>query len=93
MVRIAMMQADPSMRAETRELLPMIDLDMASFYPWRIQPVRHRLCEHPLLQLTALVELGRRLEATGSVRTHSSSTNAGVPSRSTGFTALPLTRS
>ena len=79
MVRIATLQADPAIRAEPRVSLPMIDLDIASFDPWRIQPVRHRLCEHPLLQLPALVELGRRLEAIGSVRTHSSSTDAGTP--------------
>lgn len=49
----------------------------ASFDPWRIQAVTHRLAEHPLLQLDALVELGKRQEAKRLVRTHSDAATAG----------------
>lgn len=58
---------------------PLIELDEAVFHPWRIQAIRHRLADHPLLQLDALVELGMRLEARGCVRTHSNSATAGTP--------------
>ena len=47
------------------------------FDPWRIQAVTHALREHPLLQIDALVELGRRLEARKLVRTHSDAATAG----------------
>lgn len=56
-----------------------IEFDAATFDPWRIQPVRHHLCGHPLLKPDALVELGMRLEARGSVRTHGNSAKAGTP--------------
>ena len=39
-----------------------IDVDWDAFDPWRVQAVRHRLTEHPLLQPDRLVELGLRLE-------------------------------
>lgn len=58
---------------------PWIELEWASFDPWRIIPVRHRLCQHPLLQPDALVALGERLEARGSVRTHGNKAKAGTP--------------
>lgn len=58
---------------------PCIELDWTAFDPWRIQPVRHRLGVHPLLQPDALVELGRRFDAIGRVRTHSSDAVAGTP--------------
>lgn len=54
-----------------------VDVDWAAFDPWRIQPVRHRLAEHPLLQMDALIELGKRLESKGRVRTHSSGAEPG----------------
>lgn len=57
----------------------LIEFDAATFDPWRIQPVRHRLCDHPLLHPDALVELGARLEARGSIRTHGSDAKAGTP--------------
>lgn len=57
----------------------LIEFDTAAFDPWRIQPVRHHLCEHPLLQPDALVELGARLEARGSVRSHGNDAKAGTP--------------
>lgn len=47
------------------------------FDPWRIQAVTHALSDHPLLQIEALVELGRRLEARKLVRTHSDAATAG----------------
>lgn len=56
-----------------------IDIDWTSFDPWRIQAVRHRLMEHSLLQPEQLVELGKRLESVGQVRTHSSDATAGTP--------------
>lgn len=48
------------------------------FDPWRIQGVRHHLAAHPALQLPALVELGKRLEARGRVRSHSGDATAGT---------------
>lgn len=59
--------------------MPLIDFDAAGFDPWRIQSVRHRLCDHPLLQPDALLELGVRLESRGSVRTHGDGAKAGTP--------------
>ncbi|MEO6169968.1 MAG: cupin-like domain-containing protein [Lysobacter sp.] len=55
-----------------------VEIDVASFDPWRIQPVRHSLQGHPLLQVPALVALGERLEAQGSIRTHASDATAGT---------------
>ncbi|MEP6634169.1 MAG: cupin-like domain-containing protein [Luteimonas sp.] len=59
--------------------MPLIELDESAFHAWRIQPVRHRLSEHPLLQPSALVGLGERLEARGSIRTHGNDATAGTP--------------
>ena len=58
--------------------LPLIDVDWPAFDPWRIQDVRHGLADHPLLQPDQLVELGKRLEVEGRVRTHSSDAAAGT---------------
>jgi hypothetical protein len=57
----------------------VIEVDRDTFDPWRIRAVRHRLAEHPLLQLPALVELGKRLESRGRVRTHTSDATPGTP--------------
>lgn len=57
----------------------IVDMDWAGFDPWRIQAVRHRLMEHPLMQPDELVELGKRLEVDGRVRTHSSDAQPGTP--------------
>ncbi|WP_426661600.1 cupin-like domain-containing protein [Rhodanobacter aciditrophus] len=57
----------------------VVQIDWGAFDPWKIMPVRHRLMQHPLLQMDALVELGRRLDARGSVRTHSDDAVAGTP--------------
>jgi hypothetical protein len=62
----------------------LVEVDWKTFDPWRIQPVRHRLMEHPLLQPGELMELGQRLEADGRVRTHSSDAEPGTP-----FNAAP----
>ena len=40
----------------------LVEVDWTSFDPWCIQPVRHALGEHPLLQIDQLIELGKRLE-------------------------------
>jgi hypothetical protein len=55
-----------------------VDLDPATFDPWKIQAVTHRLIDHPLLQIEALVELGRRLAARRLVRTHTADATAGT---------------
>jgi len=57
----------------------LVDVDWAAFDPWRIQALKHRLMEHPLMQPDQLVELGKRLETDGRVRTHSSGAEAGTP--------------
>jgi len=57
----------------------LVEVDWNTFDPWRIQAVRHRLTEHPLLQLPSLVELGKRLESRGRVRTHSNDATPGTP--------------
>lgn len=65
--------------AQARGPGPWIDFGAAAFDPWRIMAVGHRLAGHPLLQPDALVALGERLEARGSIRSHSSSAKAGTP--------------
>src|SRR5512134_1113823 len=62
-----------------------VDIDPATFDPWKIQAVTHRLVDHPLLQIDALVELGKRLSARRLVRTHSDVATAG-----TSFADAPL---
>src|ERR1700761_3056357 len=57
----------------------LIEVDWNTFDPWRIQPVKHRLLDHPLLQFPSLVELGKRLESRGRVRTHSNDATPGTP--------------
>ena len=49
----------------------------SGFEPWRLQAISHRLTDHPLLQLSALVQLGRRQEGRRLVRTHSNEAAAG----------------
>ncbi len=55
-----------------------IQLDPATFDPWKIQAVSHTLSSHPLLQLDALIELGKRQQARRLVRTHSADAGAGT---------------
>ena len=57
----------------------LIEVNKDAFDPWRIQAVRHHLIHHPLLQLASLVELGKRLESRGRVRTHTSDATPGTP--------------
>ncbi len=64
------------MQTRTTEQLAV---DWSTFDPWRIQAVQHRLGEHHLLQPDQLIELGRRLEVGGLVRTHSDKATAGTP--------------
>jgi hypothetical protein len=65
---------------------PLIEFDTNAFHPLRIMEVKHRLMEHPLLQLPKLLELGKRLNARGSVRSHNDQATAG-----TDFTHAPDT--
>jgi len=55
-----------------------IQFDEAQFDPYRVMPVAHTWSDHPLLQLGALVDLARRLEASGSIRSHDGQVNAGT---------------
>lgn len=57
---------------------PRIRLDPVTFAPWKVQGLTHALAEHPLLQIGALVELGKRQQARNLVRTHSASATAGT---------------
>ena len=56
-----------------------IDVDWNRFEPWRIQPVRHRVQDHPLLQPDQLIELGKRLEVQSLTRTHTNDATADTP--------------
>jgi len=55
---------------------PRIHIDSATFEPWKIQALTHALSDHPLLQIDALVELGKRQQARNLVRTHSADATA-----------------
>ncbi|HEY1546573.1 MAG TPA: cupin-like domain-containing protein [Kofleriaceae bacterium] len=55
-----------------------IRVDPQTFEPWRIQALTHELSDHPLLQLDALVELGKRQNERNLVRTHSADATAGT---------------
>lgn len=57
---------------------PLITPSDGPFDPWRVQAVAHRLADHPLLRLDALLGLARRLEARRSVRTHADTATAGT---------------
>jgi hypothetical protein len=56
---------------------PRIQID-PSFEPWKVQAVTHALADHPLLQIDALVELGKRQQARKLVRTHTADATAGT---------------
>lgn len=56
---------------------PRIQID-PSFEPWKVQAVTHALADHPLLQIDALVELGKRQQARKLVRTHNAEATAGT---------------
>jgi hypothetical protein len=55
---------------------PRIHVDPATFEPWKIQALTHALSDHPLLQIDALVELGKRQQERKLVRTHSAAATA-----------------
>jgi hypothetical protein len=57
---------------------PLLDVDWATFRPWKVAAVRHRISEHPLLQIGSLVELSTRLAKHGRIRTHSNEAYAGT---------------
>jgi len=56
----------------------LFDVDWSKFDPWKVTPVRHRITEHPLLQINQLVQLSSRLAKYGRIRTHSSDAYAGT---------------
>ena len=76
---VTILKPVPVMAGEHRQVEPQIEFDVAAFDPWRIQPVRHRLSDHPLLQRDSLLALGSRLEAVGRIRTHGNDATAGTP--------------
>jgi hypothetical protein len=55
-----------------------IHVDPATFEPWKVQALTHALADHPLLQIDALVELGKRQQERNLVRTHSADATAGT---------------
>lgn len=57
---------------------PRIHVDPSTFDPWKIQALTHALSDHPLLQIDALVELGKRQQERKLVRTHSADATAGT---------------
>jgi hypothetical protein len=58
--------------------VPVVDMDWDAFDPWRIQPFKHTLTEHPLLQTPQLVELGKRCRGTTRWYAFSSDVTAGT---------------
>src|SRR5262249_17881589 len=56
----------------------LIHADPASFDPWRIQEFTPSLSTHPLLQIDALAERGKRQQERKLVRTHSGEATAGT---------------
>ena len=58
---------------------PQIELDWGNFQPWKVTPVRHKLAGHYLLQLDQLIELSKRLEQRGRIRSHTSTATADTP--------------
>ena len=58
---------------------PQIELDWENFQPWKVTPVRHRISDHYLLKPDQLIELSKRLEQQGRIRTHTSSAKADTP--------------
>ena len=56
----------------------LIDVDWAAFKPWKVTQVRHRISDHPLLQIDSLVQLSSRLAKFGRIRTHSNEAYAGT---------------
>lgn len=57
---------------------PRIHVDPATFEPWKVQALTHALSDHPLLQIGALIELGKRQQKRKLVRTHTADATAGT---------------
>src|ERR1700760_3775581 len=57
---------------------PRICIPATQFDPWQVQAVSHALSEHPLLQIDALVELGKRQQERRLVRTHNADATGGT---------------
>jgi hypothetical protein len=57
---------------------PLIELDWPNFRPWAVSPVTHKISEHPLLQIDQLIELAKRLENQGRIRSHTNDVEAGT---------------
>jgi hypothetical protein len=57
---------------------PRISIPATAFDPWAVQAITHALSEHPLLQIDALVELGKRQQERRLVRTHNANATAGT---------------
>lgn len=57
---------------------PRIRIPALPFDPWQVQAVSHALSDHPLLQIDALVELGKRQQERRLVRTHNADATAGT---------------
>jgi|SRR5580704_1579940 hypothetical protein len=55
-----------------------IHVDPATFEPWKVQALTHALADHPLLQIDALVEFGKRQQERNLVRTHTADATAGT---------------
>ena len=55
-----------------------IEFDQAAYEPQKIMGVRHKLMNHPLLQLPEIIELARRLNKKGSIRYHNASAKPGT---------------
>jgi hypothetical protein len=56
----------------------LLEVAWDRFDPGRIPSVRKQLAPHPARHLPALIELGKRLEARGRVRSHSGDATAGT---------------
>lgn len=56
----------------------LFDIDWSRFDPWKVASVRHRISDHPLLQMDQLVKLSSRLAERGCIRTHSNEAYAGT---------------
>lgn len=63
-----------------------IEFDESEFDPLRIQSITHDLMQHPLLEMSSIVALGKRLAARDSVRLHNDKASPG-----TSFVAAPDT--
>ncbi|WP_243041000.1 cupin-like domain-containing protein [Dyella sedimenti] len=54
----------------------LIEMDWDAFDPWRMQDLRHRLADHPLLQPDQLVALGKRFQGSNHLFTFNNQAGA-----------------